>query len=55
MRLASDLREAFWGFLQLGISELDFDYAGYAHHHLERFLSNVAAPQFEQWLHNVRE
>jgi thiamine kinase-like enzyme len=55
MRLASDLRESFWGFLQLGISELDFDYAGYAHHHLERFLSNAAAPQFEQWLHNVRE
>ena len=55
MRLASDLRGSFWGFLQLGIAELDFDYAGYAHHHLERFLSNVAAPQFEQWLHNVRE
>jgi thiamine kinase-like enzyme len=55
MRLASDLRESFWGFLQLGISELDFDYAGYAHHHLERFLSNAAAPQFEQWLQDVRE
>jgi thiamine kinase-like enzyme len=55
MRLASDLRESFWGFLQLGISELDFDYAGYAHHHLERFLSNAAAPRFEQWLQDVRE
>ena len=55
MRLASDLRESFWGFLQLGISELDFDYAAYAHHHLERFLSNAAAPQFEQWLRDVRE
>jgi thiamine kinase-like enzyme len=55
MRLASDLRESFWGFLQSGISELDFDYAGYAHHHLERFLSNAAAPRFEQWLWDVRE
>ena len=55
MRLASDLRESFWGFLQLGISELDFDYAAYAHHHLERFLSNAAAPQFEQWLLDVQE
>jgi len=54
MRLASDLRESFWGFLQIGISGLDFDYAGYAHHHLERFLSNAAAPRFEQWLQDVR-
>jgi aminoglycoside phosphotransferase (APT) family kinase protein len=53
MRLASDLRESFWGFLQLGISELDFDYHAYAHHHLERFLQNVAASPFEQWLRDV--
>ncbi len=54
MRLSSDLRESFWGFLQLGISELDFDYAEYAHHHLNRFLHNVATSPFEQWLENVR-
>jgi thiamine kinase-like enzyme len=53
MRLASDLREAFWGFLQLAISELDFDYRAYADHHLERFLSNVATPRFSQWLQDV--
>ena len=53
MRLASDLRESFWGFLQLGISELDFDYFEYAHHHLNRFLRNVATTQFEQWLQEV--
>jgi thiamine kinase-like enzyme len=50
MRLASDLRESFWGFLQLGVSTLDFDYRDYAHHHLNRFLQNVAASPFEQWL-----
>ncbi|HET8852452.1 MAG TPA: choline kinase family protein [Ktedonobacteraceae bacterium] len=55
MRLSSDLRESFWGFLQLGISELDFDYSEYAHHHLNRFLRNVATPQFEQWLQDVRQ
>jgi thiamine kinase-like enzyme len=55
MRLGSDLRESFWGFLQLGISELDFDYHDYAHHHLTRFLQNVATSPFEQWLHDVRE
>lgn len=54
MRLSSDLRESFWGFLQLGISELDFDYAGYAHHHLHRFLQTVATSPFEQWLEDVR-
>lgn len=54
MRLSSDLRESFWGFLQLGISELDFDYAQYAHHHLARFLQNVATSPFEQWLVDVR-
>jgi thiamine kinase-like enzyme len=54
MRLGSDLRESFWGFLQLGISELDFDYAEYAHHHLNRFLQNVTTSPFEQWLEDVR-
>jgi thiamine kinase-like enzyme len=54
MRLGSDLRESFWGFLQLGISELDFDYREYAHHHLNRFLHNVETSPFEQWLRDVR-
>jgi thiamine kinase-like enzyme len=43
MRLASDMREAMWGFLQAGISGLDFDYAGYGRRHLERFLSGCRA------------
>jgi thiamine kinase-like enzyme len=54
MRLGSDLRESFWGFLQMGVSELDFDYHEYAHHHLDRFLQNVAAPAFDRWLHDVK-
>ncbi len=53
MRLGSDLRESFWGFLQLGVSELDFDYHDYAHHHLNRFLHNVATAPFEQWLRDA--
>ncbi len=53
MRLSSDLRESFWGFLQLGISELDFDYAEYANHHFNRFLQNVATSQFNKWLYEV--
>jgi thiamine kinase-like enzyme len=53
MRLGSDLRESFWGFLQMGISELDFDYQEYAHHHLNRFLQNVKTSPFEHWLQQV--
>jgi thiamine kinase-like enzyme len=53
MRLASDLRESFWGFLQHGVSTLDFDYRDYAHHHLNRFLENVASSPFEQWLQEL--
>jgi thiamine kinase-like enzyme len=41
MRLASDMREAMWGFLQTRVSKLDFDYRNYAHHHLDRFLANA--------------
>jgi thiamine kinase-like enzyme len=41
MRLVSDIREAMWGFLQIGISKLDFDYQTYACRHFERFLKGV--------------
>ncbi|HEU0002188.1 MAG TPA: choline/ethanolamine kinase family protein [Ktedonobacteraceae bacterium] len=54
MRLGSDLRESFWGFLQMGVSELDFDYREYAHHHLNRFLHNVESSPFEQWLEDIK-
>jgi thiamine kinase-like enzyme len=37
MRRASDLREAFWGYLQSGVSKLDFDFRRYADIYLERF------------------
>jgi thiamine kinase-like enzyme len=54
MRLVSDLRESFWGFLQSGISKLDFDFRHYALEHLDRFLQNAAAPELPQWLQEVR-
>jgi len=41
MRLASDMREAMWGFLQTRISKLDFDYENYARSHFERFLKSA--------------
>jgi amino acid transporter/thiamine kinase-like enzyme len=45
MRLASDLREAAWGFLQAGVSALHPPayYLDYGHRHLDRFLLGAAA------------
>jgi thiamine kinase-like enzyme len=44
MRFMSDFREAMWGVVQQGISELDFDFADYARRHFER-LERTAADQ----------
>jgi thiamine kinase-like enzyme len=55
MRLASDLREAFWGFLQSGISTLEFDFIGYGEKHLERFRGNVARAEYARWLEVLEE
>jgi thiamine kinase-like enzyme len=46
MRFMSDLREATWGIVQQTISELDFDFAGYAERHFERLEAAAAAPRF---------
>ena len=43
MRLASDMREAMWGFLQAAISTLDIDYMAYGRRHLERFINSPSA------------
>jgi thiamine kinase-like enzyme len=55
MRLASDLRESFWGFLQSGISSIDFDFRAYALHHLERFLCATGDQQFPDLLKECQE
>ena len=51
MKIISDLRESMWGMVQLGISKLDFDYAGYAQKYFERFESNTNSAEFANWLH----
>lgn len=53
MRLASDLRESFWGFLQSGISELEFDFREYGEQHLRRFLKTAAGKHFPRILQEV--
>ena len=39
MRFMSDFREAMWGVVQQGISDLDFDFVAYANEHFERALA----------------
>jgi thiamine kinase-like enzyme len=54
MRFMSDLREAMWGVLQGAISDLDFDFAGYAESHFERMRETAAGSGFEALLKEAR-
>ena len=53
MKIMSDLREAMWGMVQVGVSKLDFDYAGYAQKYFDRFDANTSGDKFQQWLKEV--
>lgn len=50
MALVSDLRESLWGYLQSGVSTLDFDYRGYGEEHLDRFLERSGEGHLERCL-----
>jgi thiamine kinase-like enzyme len=50
MRFMSDFREAMWGVLQQGISQLDFDFVAYATEHFERLRRTAAEPAFQEAL-----
>jgi thiamine kinase-like enzyme len=54
MRFMSDFREAMWGVVQSGVSDLDFDFNGYAAKHFDRMLATAADPKFEAWLEEAR-
>ena len=47
MRFMSDFREAMWGVVQQALSELDFDFRGYAEEHFERLVRTAAEPRFQ--------
>jgi thiamine kinase-like enzyme len=55
MRVMSDFREAMWGVLQSGISELDFDFHEYASKHFARLLKTTNTPVFAQYLESVAQ
>jgi thiamine kinase-like enzyme len=50
MRFMSDFREAMWGVVQQGISELDFDFVAYADEHFARLERTAADPRFRDAL-----
>jgi len=50
MRFMSDFREGMWGVLQSGISELDFDFTGYAAKHFDRMERTASDSAFERYL-----
>jgi len=54
MRYMSDFREAMWGVVQSVVSELDFDFEGYATEHFERLRETGGHPDFDRWLKEAR-
>jgi hypothetical protein len=50
MKIMSDLREAMWAQVQIGVSQLDFDYKGYGQKYFERFEAGINQPIYENWL-----
>lgn len=53
MKTMSDLREAMWSQVQLGVSKLDFDYAGYGQKYFERFESSTSSSEYADWLRTM--
>jgi len=53
MRFMSDFREAMWGVVQQAISQLDFDFVGYANDHFARLRETASDERFESWLGTV--
>jgi thiamine kinase-like enzyme len=53
LKIASDFREAMWGMVQVGISQLDFDFRGYARHHFDRMEGKIQSAAYQCWLQIV--
>ncbi len=54
MRIMSDFREGMWGVAQATISELDFDFGGYARTHLARVRASLDHPDHRDHLEMLR-
>jgi thiamine kinase-like enzyme len=49
-RFMSDFREGMWGVVQTNVSELDFDFQGYADKHFARLTETSEDTRFKRWL-----
>jgi thiamine kinase-like enzyme len=49
-RFMSDFREAMWGVVQTAVSELDFDFGGYADKHFRRLAETSGDERFRGWV-----
>ncbi len=54
MQCMSDFREAMWGILQQGISELDFDFRGYANQFFEKLAARLNDPRYAEWMATLK-
>jgi thiamine kinase-like enzyme len=54
LRLMAAFWEAMWGVLQGTVSELDFDFAGYAADYLGRLQASLDDPDYPGWLEAAR-
>ena len=52
-KVLSDIREAMWGMVQVGVSKLDVDYREYGNKHFDRFIKNLEGPRFSRWLDRI--
>jgi thiamine kinase-like enzyme len=55
MKVMSDFREAMWALVQIGISQLDFDYRGYANRFFARVFENIKDPRWDQWIKEMNK
>jgi thiamine kinase-like enzyme len=53
-RFVSDFREGMWGTVQSVLSDVEFDFRGYARRHFERLEGLRNDPRFEDWIERVR-
>jgi thiamine kinase-like enzyme len=49
-RFMSDFREGMWGVVQTNVSQLDFDFQGYADKHFRRVADATGDARFKSWL-----
>ena len=54
-RIISDFREAMWGLVQIGISQLDFDFHSYAQKHFDRLTKHLHDPRWQTWIKEISE